>query len=253
MPSLAEFQSDFAAALRRPAAGHALRDAEPAGLRVHRNTVMKALIDAVLANYPTVGVLAGVEWLSGVARDYALRHPPRHAVLAEYGESFPDFLRAMDADLTLPYLGGVAELDRAWTQSLLAPDAPALDPARLHALSPQALASLRLQLHPSARYGVYGHSAVTVWRASRPPAVPPTELQIDGGDEAALIVRNSGGVVLLPLDVGAQAFLEVIVAGGNTAAAASAALQADPDADIAVAWTTFLVQGTFAKFELDGD
>jgi len=253
MPSLAEFQRDFAAALRMPSTLEGSGRAEPAGLRVHRNTAMKALVDAVLANYPTVGVLAGHEWLGGAAQAYAQRHPPRHAVLAGYGEFLPDFMRAMDTNQEWPYLVDVAKLDRAWMQSLLAPDAPLLNAARLRALSPQALASLRLRLHPSVRYDIYGHSAVTIWQANRPPRVPPEGLQIDGRDEAALIVRNDGGVALLPLDHAAQAFLETIIAGGSTAAAASAALLADPDADIAARWSAFLAQGVFADIESHGD
>ncbi len=251
MPSLAEFQRGFAAALKIPAPGPA--DVEAAGLRIHRNTLMKALVDAVLANYPTVGVLMGAAWLGSAAQAYAMQYPPRHAVLADYGELFPDFVRAMDPEQAWPYLPGVAALDRAWTHALLAQDAPALKPERLGVLAPDVLAALRLRLHPGACYGVYGHSAVTVWRANRPPASPPGELHIEDHDEAALVVRNDGGVVLLPLDAAAQVFLDVVISGGNAAAAASAALQADPDADIAGTWSTFLTQGVFADIESHGD
>lgn len=224
-----------------------------AGLRVHRNTVIKALVDAVLANYPTVVVLMGQEWLADVARAYVQQHPPRHAVLAGYGETFPDFLRAMEVEHDWPYLPGVAELDRAWTQSLLAPDSPTLTPARLAGLEAAVLATLPLRLHPGARYGVYASSAVTVWRANRSPATAPTELHIDGRDEAAVMVRNDEGVVLLPLDAAGRAFVEAIISGSGIGEAASAALQIAPDGDVAGSWSALLAHGVFAGIDNHGD
>ncbi|MEO6078359.1 MAG: DNA-binding domain-containing protein [Steroidobacteraceae bacterium] len=251
MPLLAEYQRDFAAALLAPAIGD--DPAVAAGVRVHRNTVMKALIDAVLANYPTIGVLMGEEWLADVARAYALQHPPGRAALADYGESFPDFVRSMNLTQDWPYLPDVAELDRAWTQSLLAADALSLTPARLTGMEPSEMAGLRLRLHPAARYKVYGNSAVTVWQANRPPAAPPAELHVDGRDEVALMVRNDEGVTLLPLDVAGRAFLESIISGGSISEAAGTALQAAPDTDIAGCWSTLLGQGAFADIETQGD
>ncbi|MEO8313944.1 MAG: DNA-binding domain-containing protein [Pseudomonadota bacterium] len=251
MPSLAEFQRSFAAALQAPTMSEG--PGVPAGVRVHRNTVTKALIDAVLANYPAVSVLMGEEWLTAAARAYAFQHPPAHAALAGYGDSFPEFLRGMNETRDWPYLPGVAELDRAWTRSLLAPDASALTPDRLVGMEPSVLAGLALQLHPAAHYGVYGNSAVTVWQANRPPAAPPAELHIDGRDEAALIVRNDEGILLLPLDAAGRAFLESIISGGSIAEAASTSMQVAPEADIAACWSTLLVQGAFADFRNQGE
>jgi hypothetical protein len=252
MPSLAEFQQDFAATLLQPGAGGLAREL-PAGLRVHRNTTIKGLVDALLANYPTVGVLMGESWLVDVARSYALQHPPQQAVLADYGDRFPDFLRATQVAEDWPYLPAVAELDRAWTQSLLAADAPVLVPEKLASLAPDAMVNVRLRLHPATRFGVYAQSAVTVWMNNRPPAVPPRELTLDGRDEAALIVRNADGVKLLPLCVAGRAFIEAIIAGHGLVAAAGHGLEALPGADMATIWSTLLMQGTFADLEYNGD
>lgn len=252
MPSLAEFQRNFAASLLAPAASSA-NDASAAGLRVHRNTVIKALVDALLANYPTVGVLMGEAWLADVARSYARQRPPRHAVLADYGEFFPDYLRSLDAMRDWPYVPDVARLDRAWTESHLAPDSGALTPARLDGLEPAMLAMLQVRLHPSARFAVCASSAVTVWRANRPPARAPAELHIDGCDEAAIMVRNGNGVMLLPLNASARAFVEAITSHCSVGEAASAALRAVPEGDLAGAWSTLLTLGAFADIDPAGD
>jgi hypothetical protein len=248
MPSLAEFQRDFAATLLEPGVGGLFHEL-PAGLRVHRNTTIKGLVDALLANYPTVGVLMGQEWLADVARSHALQHPPQQAVLADYGDRLPDFLRSLQVAEDWPYLPAVAELDRAWTQSLLATDAPSLTPEKLASLAPDALATVQLRLHPATRFGVYPQSAVTVWMHNRPPAVPPAELLLDSTDEAALIVRSADGVKLLPLNVAGRAFIEAIIAGHGLVAAASRALEVSPTADMANIWSTLLTHGAFADLE----
>ena len=48
-----------------------------------------------------------------------------------YGAGFADFLKALPRPPTCPYLGAVARLDRCWTESHLAADAPALQAAWL--------------------------------------------------------------------------------------------------------------------------
>ncbi len=245
MPSLAEFQRDLAAALWAPASGgtHA---AEPAGLRIHRNTVMKGLVDALLANYPTVAVLMGQQWTMGAAQAFARQHPPAHAVLADYGEGFATFLAAADAEAQWPWLQGVAQLDRAWTCALLAADAAALTPQMLLRLPATDLATCRLALHPSVTLGRYAGSAVSVWQANRPPALPPDSLAIDGTTEAAVMVRNHG-IVLLRLDAAGHTFLQIIAQGGTTQDAALAALQSDPKTDLAGLWATLLMHGLFVN------
>lgn len=249
MPSLAEFQRDFAAGLLSPVAG----DSQPAiGRRVHRNTVSRALIDALIANYPTVEVLMGSAWLAGAARDYVQQYPPRHAVLADYGECFPDFLRAMDT-AAWPYLPDVAALDLAWTIAFLAPDVSPLMPDQLARMEPGDLAALRLRLQPGATFGVYAHSAVSVWRANRPPAVPPAALSITNEDEVALMLRNRDGVVLLSLDAAAQVFLQAITAGDNILDAAASAMQLAPQGEVAGGWSALLAQGAFSAIQHEED
>ena len=63
MSDLAQFQASFADALFAPAANNspvAALSAQPA-FAVYRNTVMKACIDALEANYPAVARLVGSE------------------------------------------------------------------------------------------------------------------------------------------------------------------------------------------------
>lgn len=74
----------------------------PAPLTVYRNTVLKGMIDALLANFPTAERLVGSEWLSAAAREFALAHPPRVPSLLAYGAEFPAWLRGFAPARELP-------------------------------------------------------------------------------------------------------------------------------------------------------
>ncbi|MBW8719456.1 MAG: putative DNA-binding domain-containing protein, partial [Variovorax paradoxus] len=74
-----QFQQAFAQALFAPpeAAPPAVRvlAMQPA-FAVYRNTVMKACIDALQANFPTVAQLVGEEWFRAAAALYVAADPP---------------------------------------------------------------------------------------------------------------------------------------------------------------------------------
>ena len=123
---LARFQSSFAEALFNPASdvpglASGLRS-QPA-FAVYRNTVMKACVDALEANFPSVARLVGSEWFRAAAAIYVGRHPPPDARLLRYGDGFAEFLDTFEPAAELPYLAGVARLDRCWTQVHAAEDA----------------------------------------------------------------------------------------------------------------------------------
>ena len=101
---------------------------------------MKGCIDALQANYPSVARLVGDEWFRAAAAIFAREQLPAQATLLYYGEGFAEFLARFAPAAELPYLPGVARLDRCWTESHAAPDESALAPAALAGLAPGALA-----------------------------------------------------------------------------------------------------------------
>src|SRR5262245_23956796 len=134
--ALAKFQDAFAQALS--AAGPGDMDHLPIevgrlitqpGFAVYRNTVMKACIDALQANYPAVARLVGDEWFRAAAAVFARAHLPEHPTLLAYGGNFADFLARFPPAAALPYLPEVARLDRFWTESHIAPEVVLVDPA----------------------------------------------------------------------------------------------------------------------------
>lgn len=242
--SLSLFQDRFVQALFADDAD-AFDLARQPGFSVYRNTVMKGCIDALQANYPAVARLVGDEWFRAAAAVYVRLHAPQDPRLLLYGAGFADFLERFEPALTLPYLSGMARLDRFWSEAHAASDETALEAAALSSLTPQDFGSIALDPLASARW-MWSESlpVYTIWQNNRSES--------DGGDiewhgEGALLLRPQHAVAWMPLDAAGCAFLDACKAGHALADAAAAALAARPDTDLADLLATLLNAGAFSR------
>jgi len=250
---LTRFQDDFARALRAPdpAAAPGLTPeiavlARQPGFAVYRNTVMKGCIDALQANYPAVARLVGDEWFRAAAAIFVREQLPAEATLLYYGAAFAEFLARFEPAAELPYLPGVARLDRFWTESHAAEDESALDPTALAGLAPEALAATVLHPHAAARWAWFAEQPIyTIWQRNR--EAPDNEREIDWHGEGALLTRPRGAVQSSKLDAAGCAFLDACAAGRPLDEATVAALEAQEDADLARLIKTLLGAGAFGR------
>lgn len=236
-PCLNEFQDGLAAALRpgggagRQPAWLAALAAQP-GFAVYRNTVAQGCLDALRANYPTVRQILGEACFDGAALAYARRHPPRDGRLLLYGRGFAAHLARWRPSAGLPYLPGVARLDRLWSESHCAADAPAADAAALAALAarePEALGRLRLRPHPAARWlWCAAHPIYTLWQRHREAL--PIAAPLDWRGEGALLTRPAAAVRWCALDAAGCTLLNQCARGLCLGEAAGATLVAHPGA-----------------------
>jgi hypothetical protein len=249
MPELGTFQAAFLRALKAPAPpGRAVANGPIGrGITVHRNTVLKGLMDALADNYPTVERLVGRDWFVACAAEYVRAFPPAVPMLALYGAGFAEHLSGFGQAASLSYLSGVARIDRLWTEAHFARDAETLASNALARLPPAQLFEQRLAIHPATRFGWFKHSAVTIWLRNRPPIIAPVSLEIDGGDECALLTRPRGAVECIQIDTGACTFLTRIGDGASLGEAATAVLESDATADIAGHLARFISAGVFVK------
>ena len=79
-------------------------DCAPAGLRswngsdpaqrfaVHRNNVLASLGDALAETFPVLREVVGADCFGALALAFVRQHPPRHPVLADWGEDFGPWL-----------------------------------------------------------------------------------------------------------------------------------------------------------------
>lgn len=251
-PSLRQFQDAFAHALLdsggAAAAPLAGLTAQP-GFAVYRNTVMKGSIDALQASFPTVDRLVGPEWLRAAAARFVRASPPRQPALIEYGAEFVDFLRSFEPAADLPYLADVAQLDRLWTEAHIAADAELLGAESISALSAAQISGARLRPHPAARWAMLPTPALTIWQRNREQGALDTEF--DWVPEAALLTRPHGAVIATRIDFALCALLDACAAEQDLATAAQAALDQDPQTDLAAGLTRLLNAGAFRALSLE--
>ncbi|MGH8702907.1 MAG: HvfC/BufC family peptide modification chaperone [Burkholderiales bacterium] len=250
--ALARFQDAFAQALLAPEA----RPAEIAALAaqpafaVYRNTVMKGCVDALQANYPVVARLVGEEWFRAAAAIYVREAPPADPTLLRYGANFADFLARFEPAADLPYLPGIARLDRLWTEAHAAANEDAVDPAAVARLAPEALANTVLRPHPAARWAWFADAPIyTIWSRNRADGAPAADL--DWRPEGALIVRPRDAVEWIALDAAGCAFLDACAAGGTLAVAARDALEVQGNANLARLMSNLLEAGAFSGMAVD--
>jgi hypothetical protein len=237
--ALASFQSTFAQALLRRSDAFS----EQPAFAVYRNTALSGWVEALQANYPAVARLVGTEWFRATAIEYALRHPAPDARLVLYGSEFAAFLATCEAARDLPYLAGVARLDRAWTEAHVAADAD-VDASFLASLPQQELGAVLVTVHPAARWAWFDDLPVfTIWSRQRGDG-PPTG-EIEWRSEGALLTRCGDTVQWRAATAAACAFLDACAGpeGALLAETAAAALAAEPQADLAALFAGLLQAG----------
>ncbi|GAA0868841.1 hypothetical protein GCM10009116_07360 [Brevundimonas basaltis] len=212
-------------------------------IAVYRNTAIKARIDALEANFPTVSRLVGDDWFRAAAREFVEDNPGDDPALAGFGEGFPAWLAAFEPALGLPYLSPMARLDRAWTEAHVAPDADPLTPARAAAAG-LALTAAPARLHPSARLFWFDWTAPSLWLAHREPE-GFEDLPWRPDAEGLLIHRPGAEVIARRLSRAEWAFLDAARDGRPFGAAALSARAAQPAVDASAVFAGLLAAGAF--------
>lgn len=241
--SLATFQQEFASALLGGATPAAFAS-QPA-FSIYRNTVRKGCIDALEANYPAVSRIVGSEWFRGAAALHVEQSPPTDSRLMRYGADFAAFLDAFEAAAAVPYLPGVARLDRFWTEAHIAADATPLDGETLARHLQEAPDTLALTPHPAARWAWFDEQPIfTIWQRNRAEA-QSDDPELEWHSEGALLTRPGDNVQWCEIGCAEVAFLDACAAGQSIGAAAEAALTAQPDADLSQLLARLLRAGAF--------
>jgi hypothetical protein len=216
-----------------------------AGLSVYRNTIAKGCADALVAQFPSVERIVGAAWLAAAATAHATEHPPRQASLLTYGQDFPAWLERFAPAADMPFLADLARMDLMWTAAHLAEDAPALAPAAVAALGPEAFASLGLTLHRATRFAGFAVSSPSLWRALQASDV--ADFELEPTPQGLLLTRPGLDIDHRLVGDGELAFLSACRDGESLAGAAVAALSAQSDLDLSAAFASLVAAGAFTK------
>ena len=240
-------QSAFARALLDPAAeipaGLVGKAGSAVGRRfaVYRNNVIVSLVDALAARFPITQELVGEEFFRAMARCYVPDTPPQSRLMAEYGDTFADFITGFGPAATLPYLADVARLEALRTEAYHAADAAPLPPDFLEGLAGADLTPIRFGCHPSLRILRSRHAVASLWAAHQG--------LLDIGDvdpdapEDVLIIRPHLEVEIMRLPPGAATFFSRLAQGEVLGSAVMAAAETSAEFDLAQAMGLLVTSG----------
>ena len=243
MPDLATWQHGFVAGLD----GHSL--ANPL-LAVYRNTAISGAIDALADNYPTVMTIVGGSAFVALAADFVADVPPDNPVLAAYGAGFAEWLEGQPIGQALPYLSGVAQIDRLRTESHLAAEREILSPTALAAMSAEQWSASAAALHPATRFAWFTVPAPSIWLAHLDPEA--AEIAPDWRAEGVLVTRRDGAVMAQRIGAAEHRILFGLRIGETIGHAAAVAATLYPDTDITRAFRDILASGALSSLKNKG-
>ncbi|MGD2140252.1 MAG: DNA-binding domain-containing protein [Burkholderiales bacterium] len=247
--ALTDFQDGFAKALldiTSPARADIAAIVTQPAFAVYRNTVVKGCIDALQANYPAVTRLVGEEWMRAAAAVYVREFLPQQPMLLHYGSGFADFLARFEPAGDLPYLPGVARLDRYWTEAHVACDEPLFDGTAISLRDTSDYLRVHLQPHAAARWEWFDDAPIyTIWSRNR--SDHPADADLDWQPEGALLTRPRDAVRWVALDRTGCAFLDACAVGATIADAAQTVLDEHGNTGLVRLMTTLLEAGAFAR------
>jgi hypothetical protein len=263
MSSLAQLQQDFSAALAAPRGA----DLVPAGLRdaisadqaqrtarrfaLYRNNVRLARMNAVTGAYPVIAAIVGEEFMTGLAREYALTHDSASGDLNEYGEHFGDFLAGFAPAAELPYLPDVARLEWQAHRAYYAADAVPFDVARLGQVPEAQWGTLRFQMQAAVSAAAYAWPVACIWQVNQPGYTGDMQVDLTPGAAYALIYRPRYDVAVAAISAGEHAFINALIADLAFADALAQACAAEAAFDPGPALQAIVQRGLIRDFTLE--
>lgn len=244
------YSPDFAGALLDPGTPAPARITGPADkgavkrFNVYRNNVAASLLDALAATFPATQRIVGEKFFRAMALMHVRSTPPTSPLLFEYGRDFPAFIDTFEHTRTMPWLGDVARIERAWLDAYHAADAAPMAGGALAAVAPQALGATRFHPHPATRIVRSSHPAVTIFSANR-DGEPAGRITAEGAEDA-LITRPDLNVFVRWLPPGGATFTTRLTEGATLADAAAAAAEESAAFDLAANIEGVITAGAFA-------
>ena len=230
---------------------------------VYRNNVLISLVNAVEDSFPVTRQLVGEAFFRTMAIEFVRGNPPRAAVLADYGNTLPDFVAAYPPARALPYLSEMTRLELAYLHAYHAADAQAISADEITSLlaGPQTAGRVRFRLHPSLRTLVCDHPVVSLWAAhqGRGTFHGAVRCGLEGSLEDALneidmraaescwLLRRDLQVVVFRMTAGDCLFVEKLREDCSLEVSANCALDANPDFDLATCLAVMLREGAIVS------
>ncbi len=256
MTALPELQRGFAAAVfgeDGTAFAGKLRAGRFPGERlvqIYRHNTFASLTAALKDVYPVVARLVGEEFFRYAADQYIHQHPSTSGNLHDFGGRFAAFLTAFTPAATLPYLPDVARLEWAYHRVFHAAEHAPLPVDQLAQVPPVQHGHLIFGLHPATRLLESEYPVLRIWQANQPGAADE-QIDLREGGDRLLVFRRGLDIEFKRLSNGEYILLRAFSFERRFAEASAAALEAEPQLDLAETLRQHGVLGTVTSFRLD--
>lgn len=168
------------------------------GLKAHDSTIAGARHSALQYTFPRTRELIGSDPFDALVREYVERADVRRLPLNDLGRSFPEML-AGDTQF-------LARIEWAWLEAHGASDGRGLALADLAGMRAEAIAAMRVGLHPAARVAVaVGAAGPVEFDGATVHAPAALVTRPDGEVQVREASRNVVGLFLMlgePLELG---------------------------------------------------
>ncbi|MBJ7551065.1 DNA-binding domain-containing protein [Marinomonas ostreistagni] len=171
--------------------GHSLAE-RTQRLNVYRNNVYVSLMDALGEIFPVCKQVVGDAFFNAMARQYVDRHPPRSAILSEYGDQFSEFVSHFFAAQSLPYLASLCDLEYRLLQMThnAEPTHLSLSEAQQRLSQANNPDALQLLLYSQCELLSYPYAVGQLYLAHKQPQLNLKQLQLQQADH--LLIAKSG-------------------------------------------------------------
>lgn len=221
--NLRQFQAAFAQGLRQPGSAPPPDGAPDFDARfdLYRNNSWQFFATTLEQTYAVVQRRVGNEFFRQLAREYRIVHPSRRGDLHWVGEDFPAWLAGRMAGSGYEWLADLARLEWAVTSAVVAAAAPSATLGSLQHIAPDALADLRLTLHPSVRFVTSAFPVWSVWQANQQDDAPSVDLA--QGSEHCVVACIGDQPVVYRIETADHRMLERLALGDALGEALDAA------------------------------
>lgn len=215
------------------------------GLRVHRNTVLGAISNALRLSFVAVDRLVGEAFFDRMAVEYARAAPPSAPQLDEYGSDFPAFIADFPGTESLPFLADLARFE--WQLDEL---------GRLQAhddfdrASLQLEGGVRLQLSDSLRLHTAHYAVDQLRTAILEENIKALSLgSLQPGEHVYALWRSPAGVKVQALSAVSALFIAAALAGAAGAQALAAAAADQSAAAVAEVLAREVLPASFIRID----
>lgn len=139
---------------------------------IYRNSVHGILLQYLGELYQVTRQLVGEEFFERLCDEYVDHTPPSRPFLAEYGDTFPSFMREHAALQSMLWLADVAQLEWARHQVWHAVNQAHADFSQIMRLSEEQQANLCFQTPNSAQLVQSPYAIHQIWLAHQPEDFP---------------------------------------------------------------------------------